>query len=97
MTQWCLDGSGPLTDSSVMSQVLHGGENLLDKVEELKQRSAQTKTQLELAARQQEEHRRRLEQLQHEKLDISAQYSNLEVCTVLACRWWRHCVLHCQS
>jgi kinesin family protein 3/17 len=60
-------------------QVLHGGENLLDKVEQLKQRSAATKTQLEVAARQQEEQRRRLEQLQLERLDLDAQYSSLEV------------------
>jgi uncharacterized protein with PIN domain len=63
----------------VMLQVLHGGENLLDKVEQLKQRSAATKTQLEVAARQQEEQRRRLEQLQLERLDLDAQYSSLEV------------------
>jgi septal ring factor EnvC (AmiA/AmiB activator) len=59
--------------------VLHGGENLLDKVEQLKQRSAATKTQLEVAARQQEEQRQRLEQLQLERLDLDAQYSSLEV------------------
>jgi predicted nucleic acid-binding Zn-ribbon protein len=62
-----------------MLQVLHGGENLLDKVEQLKQRSAATKNQLEVAARQQEEQRRRLEQLQLERLDLDAQYSSLEV------------------
>jgi hypothetical protein len=60
-------------------QVLHGGENLLDKVEQLKQRSAATKTQLEVAARQQEEQQRHLEQLQLERLDLDAQYSSLEV------------------
>lgn len=61
-------------------QVLHGGENLLDKVEQLKQRSAATKTQLEVATRQQAEQQRRLEELQLERLDMDAQYSSLEVC-----------------
>lgn len=59
--------------------MLHGGENLLDKVEALKARSAATKAELEVAARQQEEQQRRLEQLQVERLDLSAQYSTLEV------------------
>jgi septal ring factor EnvC (AmiA/AmiB activator) len=63
----------------VCAQVLHGGENLLDKVEQLKQRSAATKTQLEVAARQQAEQQRRLEELQLERLDLDAQYSSLEV------------------
>lgn len=62
-----------------LPQVLHGGENLLDKVEALKARSAATKAELEVAARQQEEQQRRLEQLQLERLDLSAQYSSLEV------------------
>lgn len=66
-------------------QVLHGGENLLDKVEQLKQRSAATKSQLEVAARQQEEQRQRLEQLQLERLDLDAQYSSLEVRVVQGC------------
>eukprot|EP00878_Enallax_costatus_P003701 GHUV01003917.1.p1 GENE.GHUV01003917.1~~GHUV01003917.1.p1 ORF type:complete len:577 (+),score=222.07 GHUV01003917.1:120-1850(+) len=64
--------------AAMEGKVLHGGENLLDKVEQLKQRSAQTKTQLDIARRQQEEQQRRLEQLQVERLDISAQYSSLE-------------------
>ncbi|WIA28846.1 hypothetical protein OEZ86_011372 [Tetradesmus obliquus] len=64
--------------AAMEGKVLHGGENLLDKVEQLKQRSAATKTQLEVAARQQEEQRRRLEQLQLERLDLDAQYSCLE-------------------
>lgn len=65
--------------AACLRQVLHGGENLLDKVEELKQRSAQTKTQLEIATRQREEQQRRLEQLQVEKFDLTTQYSSLEV------------------
>lgn len=64
-------------------QVLHGGENLLDKVEALKARSAATKAELEVAARQKEEQQRRLEQLQVERLDLNAQYSTLEVSRVL--------------
>lgn len=60
-------------------QVLHGGENLLDKVEALKARSAATKAELEVAARQKEEQQRRLEQLQLERLDLNTQYSTLEV------------------
>lgn len=72
-------------------QVLHGGENLLDKVEQLKQRSAQTKTQLDVARRRQEEQQRRLEKLQVERLDISAQYSSLEV------RRGGMLVVHCSS
>jgi kinesin family protein 3/17 len=63
----------------VSPQVLHGGENLLDKVEELKARSAATKAELEVAARQKEEQQRRLEQLQLERLDLNAQYNTLEV------------------
>lgn len=64
------------------TQVLHGGENLLDKVEALKARSAATKAELEVAARQKEEQARRLEQLQLERLDLNTQYSTLEVCRV---------------
>jgi septal ring factor EnvC (AmiA/AmiB activator) len=60
-------------------QVLHGGENLLDKVEALKARSAATKAELEVAARQKEEQQRRLEQLQIERLDLNAQYSSVQV------------------
>lgn len=60
-------------------QVLHGGENLLDKVEALKARSAATKAELEVAARQKEEQQRRLEQLQLERLDLNTQYSTLGV------------------
>jgi len=58
------------------TQVLHGGENLLDKVEQLKQRSAATKTQLEVAARQQAEQQRRLEELQLERLDLDDSHSS---------------------
>jgi hypothetical protein len=63
----------------LLLQVLHGGENLLDKVEALKARSAATKAELEVAARQQAEQQRRLEQLQLQRMDLSAQYSSLEV------------------
>lgn len=70
-------------------QVLHGGENLLDKVEALKARSAATKAELEVAARQKEEQQRRLEQLQVERLDLNAQYSTLEVRAVVCCRRYR--------
>jgi predicted nucleic acid-binding Zn-ribbon protein len=69
-------------------QVLHGGENLLDKVEALKARSAATKAELEVAARQKEEQQRRLEQLQIERLDLSAQYSTLEVSTPGTPSWY---------
>lgn len=65
----------------VLRQVLHGGENLLDKVEALKARSAATKAELEVAARQKEEQQQRLEQLQLERLDLNTQYSTLEVST----------------
>lgn len=66
-------------------QVLHGGENLLDKVEALKARSAATKAELEVAARQKEEQQRRLEQLQLERLDLNTQYSTLEVGGTCGC------------
>lgn len=66
-------------------QVLHGGENLLDKVEALKARSAATKAELEVAARQKEEQQRRLEQLQLERLDLNTQYSTLEVGVTRGC------------
>lgn len=66
-------------------QVLHGGENLLDKVEALKARSAATKAELEVAVRQKEEQQRRLEQLQLERLDLNTQYSTLEVGTCCSC------------
>lgn len=67
--------------------MLHGGENLLDKVEALEARSEAAAAQLEVAARQQQEQQRRLDQLQLERLDLNAQYSSLEVWGPSL--WWR--------
>jgi len=59
--------------------VLHGGVNLLDKVDELKARSMATKQEMEVRRRQQEEQQRRLQQLQSHQLDITQAYASLEV------------------
>jgi kinesin family protein 3/17 len=65
--------------AAMESKVLHGGVNLLDKVDELKARSNATKQELEVRRRQQEEQQRQLEQLQVVQLDLSKKYSSLEV------------------
>lgn len=63
-------------------QVLQGGVNLLDKVDQLKQRSAATKQELAVRARQEQEHKRRLQQLQSQQVDFSRKYASLEVCVI---------------
>lgn len=64
-------------------QVLHGGVNLLQKVDELKARSNATKQELEVRRRQKEEQMRRLAELQTQQIDLQKKYSSLEVCDVL--------------
>jgi kinesin family protein 3/17 len=59
--------------------VLHGGVNLLEKVDELKARSNATKAELEVRARQQAEQSRRLEELQVKQVDLNHKYNSLEV------------------
>ncbi|KIZ06247.1 kinesin family member 3B [Monoraphidium neglectum] len=59
-------------------KVLHGGVNLLDKVDELKARSVATKQEMEVRRRQQEEQQRRLQQLQLHQLDLNQAYTSLE-------------------
>ncbi len=67
-------------------QVLHGNVNLLDKVDELKQRSAATKQELEVQRRMEEEQKRRLKELALQNMDTNQKYSSLEVRLVGGCR-----------
>jgi len=60
-------------------QVLHGGVNLLEKVDELKARSADTKAALEVQRRQEEEQRRHVKELELQRMDFDAKFNSLEV------------------
>ena len=59
--------------------MLHGGVNLLEKVDELKKRSEVTKRELEIQRRQEEEQRRRVQELEVAKMDFNEKFSSLEV------------------
>lgn len=57
---------------------MSGGVNLLDKVDELKKRSEDTKRELAIRKRQEEEQKRRLVELQDVTTAIDAKYSSME-------------------
>lgn len=60
------------------AQVVSGGENLLDKVDDLKKRSEDLKRQGEIAKRQEEEMRRRQQEIEMQHMDANAKYASLE-------------------
>src|SRR3569833_1669894 len=68
-----------LSQPSVPLQVIHAGVNLLDKVDELKKRSEDTKREMALRQRQEEEQKRRLEDLEANNMEFDKKYSSLEV------------------
>jgi kinesin family member 3A len=67
------------------AQVLHGGVNLLEKVDELKKRSESTKRELEIQRRQEEEQRRRVQELEVQQMDFSEKFSSLEARPAVIC------------
>jgi len=60
------------------SKVVSGGENLLDKVDDLKKRSEDLKRQAEIAKRQEEELKRRQQEIEMQHMDANAKYTSLE-------------------
>ncbi|GBF89159.1 kinesin-II motor protein [Raphidocelis subcapitata] len=64
--------------AAMEEKVLHGGVNLLERVDELKARSAATKAEMEVARRQSEEQERRLRELQTKRAGLSEAYGSLE-------------------
>ncbi|MEW5308736.1 MAG: hypothetical protein WDW38_000672 [Sanguina aurantia] len=60
------------------SKLLQGGVNLLDKVDELKSRSEDTKRELAVRKRQEEEQKRRLLELEDKQMDVNQRFGSIE-------------------
>ncbi|GMH37875.1 hypothetical protein BSKO_05759 [Bryopsis sp. KO-2023] len=60
------------------SKVLHGGVNLFTKVDELTKATAETKEELQIRKRQEEEQKRRLAELKDMHDDFEQKYNSLE-------------------
>lgn len=64
-------------------QVLHGGVNLIEKVEELDKKAAETKAQLALKIQQEKEQQKRIDVLSNVNLLSQQKYDTLEVLVLL--------------
>jgi kinesin family protein 3/17 len=64
--------------AAMESKVVSGGENLLDKVDDLKKRSEGLKRQAEVAKRQEGEMKRRQQEIEMQHMDAEARFSSLE-------------------